>query len=73
MEYRPRYPQPFTLADAVQLDVSTITQEIARLQDSIRRLKETQTALQEIASSTPSGEVVDPEYERAIEENRVVM
>ncbi|TFK75822.1 hypothetical protein BDN72DRAFT_891698 [Pluteus cervinus] len=71
-DFKPRYPQPFNLAEAVGLDVSVITQEIARLEDSIRRLRETQVMLKEHTSLSTPGDV-DPEITLAIEENGVVI
>ncbi|PCH41084.1 hypothetical protein WOLCODRAFT_40572, partial [Wolfiporia cocos MD-104 SS10] len=68
MDYRPRYTQPFTLAEAVRLDVETITEEISRLQNSLSHLKRTQEELQEAASATQ-----DPEFSQAIEENALVI
>ncbi|KAK7061810.1 hypothetical protein R3P38DRAFT_2831682, partial [Favolaschia claudopus] len=72
MEYKPRYKQPFTLSEAKLLDVETITTEISRLQDSVKRLGETQVMLKEHVASQPSAEV-DPEITRAIEENETVI
>jgi len=68
MEYRPRYSQPFTLGEAVQLDVSTITEEITRLQNSIRLLKETQSQLEEVITSDP-----DEEFVKAFDDNKLVI
>jgi len=74
MEYKPRYAQPFTLSEARVLDVETITEEIARLQNSLQRLDETQKFLQEHVSSTraAAGEV-DSEIAKALEENQTVI
>ncbi|GJE84220.1 hypothetical protein PsYK624_002960 [Phanerochaete sordida] len=68
MEYTPRYPQPFTLAEAVGLDVSTITEEIARLQNSLARLRATQAQLKEALAEAP-----DPDFSKAVEENEVTI
>jgi len=68
MEYRPRYSQPFTLGEAVRLDVSTITEEITRLQNSIRLLKETQSQLEEVITSDP-----DEEFVKAFDDNKLVI
>ncbi|KAJ7908255.1 hypothetical protein B0H13DRAFT_1474647, partial [Mycena leptocephala] len=73
MEYKPRYAQPFTLAEARLLDVETITEEIARLQNSLQRLGETQDMLREHVASIQPGEEVDPEIAKAIEENETVI
>ena len=84
MEYTPRYPQPFTFWQAVQLDVPIITEgtraitvkvgilrylsEIARLQNSLVHLRETQQSLQEAIDDTR-----DPDFMQALEENAGVM
>ncbi|KAJ7228569.1 hypothetical protein GGX14DRAFT_341468, partial [Mycena pura] len=74
MEYKPRYAQPFTLSDARLLGVETITEEIARLQNSLQRLDETQKFLREHVSSAQvaAGEV-DSEITKALEENQTVI
>jgi len=72
MDFIPRYSQPFTLADAVNLDVAVITEEITRLQNSLRHLKQTQATLQEyIEFESPAD--VDPEVTKALEENKTVI
>ncbi|CAL1700788.1 unnamed protein product [Somion occarium] len=68
MEYRPRYPQPFTLAEAVRLDVPIIAEEISRLQNSVERLRATQKELNEAVAESP-----DPDFSKAIEENDIVI
>ncbi|KZT74345.1 hypothetical protein DAEQUDRAFT_720508 [Daedalea quercina L-15889] len=68
MDYRPRYAQPFTLREAVRLDVSVITEEMARLQNSLQHLRRTQTELRNAADAAP-----DPEFTKAIEENDIVI
>lgn len=84
MDYTPRYPQPFTLWQAIQLDVPIITEgqhvckrevnvlklcsEIARLQNSLVLLRETQQTLQEAIDDTQ-----DPDFVQALEENTGVM
>ncbi|KAJ6539445.1 hypothetical protein B0H19DRAFT_360476 [Mycena capillaripes] len=74
MDYKPRYTQPFTLSEARLLDVETIVEEIARLQNSLQRLGETQDILREhVASSIQPGEEVDREITKAIEENEIVI
>jgi len=88
MDYKPRFSQPFTLNEAIGLDVAVITEgitvvfdrcrisinsrslEIARLQNSLERLIETQAILQAVIIEP--GEP-DPEIMVAFEENQVVM
>ncbi|EKM80122.1 hypothetical protein AGABI1DRAFT_127801 [Agaricus bisporus var. burnettii JB137-S8] len=72
MEFIPRYAQPFTLNEAIGLDVSVIVDEIARLQNSLKHLRETQTLLREFQSQEAPG-TADPEVQKALEENEVVI
>ncbi|KAL1747716.1 hypothetical protein HDZ31DRAFT_31275 [Schizophyllum fasciatum] len=68
MEYTPRHAQPFTLEQAVHLDVAIINEEIARLQNSLQHLNETQSLLRtHLASET------DPDLKQALEENEEVI
>ncbi|KAJ4478224.1 hypothetical protein J3R30DRAFT_3249321, partial [Lentinula aciculospora] len=73
MEHRPRYNQPFTLSEAILLDVSTISEEITRLQYSIKRLRETQETLQVVINEAESPETADVEIIQAFKENQEVM
>ncbi|KZT12494.1 uncharacterized protein LAESUDRAFT_718755 [Laetiporus sulphureus 93-53] len=68
MDYRPRYSQPFTFAEVVQLDVAVITEEIARLQNSLAHLRRTQEELRAASDASP-----DPELIKIMEENEVVI
>lgn len=68
MEFKPRHPQPFTILQAVELDVFVITEEIARLQNSISHLKDTQQSLQTYLSTED-----DAELATALKENEVVI
>ncbi|KIL68057.1 hypothetical protein M378DRAFT_927770 [Amanita muscaria Koide BX008] len=68
MEFKPRYPQPFTILQAIELDVSVITEEIARLQNSISHLKDTQQSLQTYLSTED-----DAELATALKENEDVI
>ncbi|KAG6873759.1 hypothetical protein C0995_011578 [Termitomyces sp. Mi166 len=72
MDFIPRYAQPFTLAEAIKLDVAVITEEITRLQNSLQHLKQTQTTLREYINEEPSHDV-DPEITKALEENKTVI
>ncbi|ESK96067.1 hypothetical protein Moror_7412 [Moniliophthora roreri MCA 2997] len=68
VDYHPRYPQPFTFSEAVQFDVSTITEEISRLQNSLRHLRQTQELLKEALDTGP-----DVEVKAAFDENEQVI
>ncbi|KAF8745916.1 hypothetical protein AX14_004221 [Amanita brunnescens Koide BX004] len=69
MDFKPRHPQPFTIQQAIGFDVSVIDQEIARLQNSIAHLGETQSLLREHLSS----EGHDAELAVALDENETVI
>ncbi|KAF9569287.1 hypothetical protein CPC08DRAFT_653168, partial [Agrocybe pediades] len=68
MDYIPRYRQPFTLVEAVKLDVSTITEEISRLQNSLKHLNETQDIIEASLK-----EEEDSDLRKAMDENREVI
>ncbi|KAI6130450.1 hypothetical protein EDD16DRAFT_1823126 [Pisolithus croceorrhizus] len=65
MEYNPRYPQPFTLEQAIALDPEVASDEIGRLQNSIAHLQRTQNELRDYTE--------DSDVRQAIEENKVTM
>jgi len=65
MEYHPKYPQPFSFSDALKLDPGTITEEIARLENSLKHLKQTQDELRPYTD--------DPELTQALRENEAVI
>ncbi|KAI0045309.1 hypothetical protein FA95DRAFT_1561263 [Auriscalpium vulgare] len=67
MEYRPRYSQPFTLEEVMKLDVPIITDEIARLQNSLQHLRKTQNELREYVQGEAAQS--DPDLIQAFEEN----
>jgi len=67
-EVKFRYPQPFTWAQVIDLDVGTISQEITRLQHSLDHLKFTQDQLQHLIDTTAHS-APDPEFMGAIQEN----
>ncbi|THH32889.1 hypothetical protein EUX98_g1279 [Antrodiella citrinella] len=69
MEYVPRYPQPFTVGQAVMLDVPTITEEISRIGNSLEHLRRTQSELLEALAEDPD----DPDFRKAYEENEDVI
>jgi len=72
MDFVPRFAQPFTLAEAAKLDVSVITEEIARLENSLRHLQQTQCDLHEyMVNAGP--ERADPEIKAAFDENKIVI
>jgi len=63
MDYIPRHPQPFTLAEATQLEVPVITEEIARLQNSLNYLQRTQDELKEhLTGSSEEDAVLEEAY-----------
>lgn len=72
MDYQPHYAQPFTLIEAIGLDVSVITEEIARLLNSLKHLRETQEMLRDY-QSTEMPETADLEIQKALDENEVVI
>ncbi|KAF8529178.1 hypothetical protein BU17DRAFT_37867 [Hysterangium stoloniferum] len=70
MEYTPRYSQPFSVEQAVLLEMPVITAEIARLQHSLLHLRNTQS---ELKASIDSEEQADPVIVEAFEENKTVI
>lgn len=72
MDFIPHYAQPFTLAEAVNLDIAVITEEITRLQNSLWHLQQTQKTLLEYIEAERSADV-DPEITKALEENKTVI
>ncbi|TFY79867.1 hypothetical protein EWM64_g4143 [Hericium alpestre] len=70
MEYHPRHAQPFTLTEAVLLPLDTITDEIARLENSLKHLRETQ---EELKQNVEGLDAPDPEFCQAFEENENVI
>ncbi|KAI0068779.1 hypothetical protein BV25DRAFT_1786088, partial [Artomyces pyxidatus] len=67
--YQPRHSQPFTLAEAVGLDVPIITDEIARLHNSLQHLKETQQELRQLIQEPEK----DPVLLEAFQDNETVI
>ncbi|KAH9045569.1 hypothetical protein EDB85DRAFT_1848629, partial [Lactarius pseudohatsudake] len=65
MEYHPKHPQPFSFSDALKFDVATITEEITRLQNSLRHLKRTQDELRTYSDG--------PELAQVLRENEAVI
>jgi len=65
MEYRPKHPQPFSFSDALKFDPATITEEISRLENSLKHLKRTQDEL--------GAHSDDPELAQALRENEAVI
>ncbi|KAF8845867.1 hypothetical protein BDN67DRAFT_886788, partial [Paxillus ammoniavirescens] len=72
MEYNPRYPQPFTLDQAIALDPAVAWDEIARLRNSLLHLKRTQEELQEYSRELAASEE-DPDVCQAMKENEITM
>ncbi|KAF8259651.1 hypothetical protein EI94DRAFT_1615027 [Lactarius quietus] len=65
MEYHPKHLQPFSFSEALKLDPTTITDEITRLQNSLRHLKRTQDELRAYSDG--------PELALALRENDAVI
>ncbi|KIJ70036.1 hypothetical protein HYDPIDRAFT_104717 [Hydnomerulius pinastri MD-312] len=72
MEFTPRYPQPFTLDQAIALDPAVASDEIVRLQNSLSHLKRTQDELKEYVRELAPGEE-DPDINQAIKENEITI
>ncbi|EGO01886.1 hypothetical protein SERLA73DRAFT_166398 [Serpula lacrymans var. lacrymans S7.3] len=72
MEFSPRYSQPFTLEEAIHLDLPVITEEIARLENSLLHLGQTQEELREYTKGPPPSSQ-DPDILQAIEENEITI
>ncbi|KIM90879.1 hypothetical protein PILCRDRAFT_811373 [Piloderma croceum F 1598] len=70
MDYTPRHPQPFTLEQAILLDVAVLSEEITRLQNSLQHLKGTQEELRQHVATSSSP---DPDFIEAILENEEVI
>ncbi|KAF9534235.1 hypothetical protein CPB83DRAFT_843905 [Crepidotus variabilis] len=70
MEYKPRFSQPFTLEEALLFEVPVITEEISRLENSLKHLQETQDQLRRFSEES---ETTDPDITKAYEENQVVI
>ncbi|KAI9466857.1 hypothetical protein BJY52DRAFT_1234817 [Lactarius psammicola] len=74
MEYHPKHPQPFSFSEALKFDVATITEEITRLQNSLRHLKRTQDELRAYSDGPELAEVLrENEAVIASQEERVYM
>lgn len=65
MEFRPKHPQPFSLSEALKFDPATITEEIARLENSLQHLRRTQDELRLYSD--------DPELSQYLGENEEVI
>ncbi|KAK8854606.1 hypothetical protein IAR55_003345 [Kwoniella newhampshirensis] len=72
--FTPKHPQPFTLEEAMQLEVETLTTEINRLTNSIQHLSRTQDELTSYLRSEEGRSDPDTtEVEQAVEENEEVI
>ncbi|PAV20856.1 tspO MBR family domain-containing [Pyrrhoderma noxium] len=71
MEYIPKHKQPFTFAQALELDIPEITQEISRLENSLAHLNHTQIFLREHISEEHGEE--DQGLTDALKENDEVI
>ncbi|KAN0131467.1 hypothetical protein V8E53_010844 [Lactarius tabidus] len=65
MEHHPRHSQPFSFSEALKLDPTTIADEIARLQNSLKHLKRTQDELRAYSDG--------PELAQILRENDAVI
>jgi len=72
MEYNPRYPQPFSLSQAIALDPAVAWDEIARLRNSLLHLRRSQIELQECLRELGSEEM-DLEVSQAVKENEITI
>ncbi|KAF8551455.1 hypothetical protein OG21DRAFT_1512693 [Imleria badia] len=72
MEYNPRYPQPFSLTQAIALDPAVAWDEIARLRNSLLHLRRSQNGLQEYLQEL-APEEVDLEVSQAVKENEITI
>ncbi|XAO23064.1 hypothetical protein I312_101842 [Cryptococcus bacillisporus CA1280] len=61
--FTPQYPQPFTLQEAMNLELDSLVAEVNRLMNSIQHLYSTQDELQAFIQSEEGRE--DPEGEQA--------
>jgi len=74
MEYHPKYLQPFSFSEALKLDPTTVTDEITRLQNSLKHLKRTQDELRAYSDGPELAEVLrENDAVIASQEERVYM
>ncbi|KAH8830443.1 hypothetical protein DL96DRAFT_1592914 [Flagelloscypha sp. PMI_526] len=70
MFFQPKHSHPFSISEALTFDTPVIAEEIARLENSLQLLKETQLMLNEDIESSTSP---DPDVILAFEENKIVI
>ncbi|WVQ95157.1 hypothetical protein IAU59_002251 [Kwoniella sp. CBS 9459] len=78
ISFTPRHTQPFTLEEAMQLEVETLVAEINRLRNSIAHLRESQAELNDFlqseeGQSDPSERSGEGEISKAVKENEEVI
>ncbi|WWD19257.1 hypothetical protein CI109_103715 [Kwoniella shandongensis] len=74
ISFTPKHTQPFTLEEAMQLEVETLTAEINRLTNSIQHLSQTQDELRGYLNSEEGRSDPDTgEVKKAVEENEEVI
>ncbi|OCF32672.1 hypothetical protein I317_06072 [Kwoniella heveanensis CBS 569] len=78
VSFTPRHVQPFTLEEAMQLEVETLVAEINRLRNSIAHLRESQSELNEFlqseeGQSDPLERSGEGEISKAVRENEGVI
>ncbi|WWC71355.1 uncharacterized protein I206_105310 [Kwoniella pini CBS 10737] len=70
IEFTPKHSQPFTLEEAMGLEIETLVTEIKRLENSIKHLKKTQIELKSYINSEDGNEEEgEGEIELAYKEN----
>ncbi|KAI9637651.1 uncharacterized protein MKK02DRAFT_43577 [Dioszegia hungarica] len=72
ISFVPRHSQPFTLEQAMQLEVDMLVAEVGRLENSLTHLRETQAELASFLKEDPEGDA-DGELAKAMEENDEVI
>lgn len=68
LDFIQRHAQPFSIAQARQLDVATLTTEVSRLEHSLGYLNQTQSDLKEALADGHDQDLTD-----ALRENEEVM
>ncbi|ORX38319.1 hypothetical protein BD324DRAFT_649694 [Kockovaella imperatae] len=72
MDFVPIHEHPFTLEEAILMEIDILAAEIARLQNSIKHLQSTQEEIQTFISEDPENDD-DGELSKALRENEDVI